>query len=346
MRGIGYTRLMDKKNILLLFGGESSEYEVSLRSAQNIYEAIDSSRYAVTLCNISKSGIWKIVDSVRDATPNDNTIQLDLGHGRFFSDGRFLNVDVVFPVLHGKFGEDGTVQGLLDLVGVAYVGCGTESSALCMDKLRTKRLLKSAGIAVVPDAVVDGALEQGDYSSLVAQLPGPWFVKPCRAGSSVGVAKVKNVADLDVAVQAALVHDSEVLIESAVQNPRELEVAVLGNTPDIIASGVGEIIPGEEYYSYEDKYAETSTSKVIEHANLPDELGERIPAIAKQVYQTLNCRGLARVDFLLSDSGELFVNEVNTMPGFTSISMFPKLMMHTGYTYPQLIDKLIELALQ
>lgn len=336
---------MKKFDLLLLFGGKSSEYEVSVHSAENIYQAIDTNKYALTLVNISKNGEWRVVDAIRDASDQDEAVRLDLARGVFCTSDSDLHVDAVFPVLHGKFGEDGTVQGLLDLTGLPYVGCGTESSALCMDKLRTKRLLAAAGIKVTADKVVARAMAS-ELMELANNLPGPWFVKPSRAGSSVGITKVKNVADLEAAVQVALAHDSEVLIEAAVQNPRELEVAVMGNASEITASGVGEIIPGDEFYSYDDKYAGTSTSKVIEHADLPGELNEQIPAIAKQVYQTLNCRGLARVDFLLSDTGELYVNEVNTMPGFTNISMFPKLMMNSGYTYPQLIDKLIELALQ
>jgi D-alanine-D-alanine ligase len=187
---------------------------------------------------------------------------------------------------------------------------------------------------------------QDDMSGVVAAMPGPWFVKPSRAGSSVGITKVKDIALLDDALRDALVHDDELLIEMAVPNPRELEVAVIGNLPVVTSSVVGEIIPGDEFYSYDDKYSENSTSQVIVGADLPREVAAQVKSTAEQMYKLLNCRGLARVDFLLSETGELYANEVNTMPGFTNISMFPKLMMESGFTYPQLIDKLIELALQ
>lgn len=334
------------KKILILFGGKSSEYEVSLVSARNVYNAIDKSRYAVVLANISKKGEWRIVDDVRDATVADAPLSINLGQGKFCVAGKEIDIDVVFPVLHGKFGEDGTVQGLLDIVNLPYVGCGTEASALCMDKLRTKRLLAGESIKVTRDIVINPMNVQDDMSETVAAMPGPWFVKPSRAGSSVGITKVKDIALLDDALRDALVHDDELLIEMAVPNPRELEVAVIGNLPAVASSAVGEIIPGDEFYSYDDKYSENSTSQAIVGADLPAEITSLVKSTAEQVYKLLNCRGLARVDFLLSETGELYVNEVNTMPGFTNISMFPKLMMQSGFSYPELIDKLIELALE
>ena len=343
---MNYTKIMERKTILLLFGGKSSEYEVALASARNIYEAIDQSRYQVTLANISKKGEWRIVDSIRDATEADTPLVIDLVRGKFCANGVAMDVDVVFPALHGKFGEDGTVQGLLDIVSVPYVGCGTEASALCMDKLRTKRLLAGAGIKVTQDIAINPINMKDDVSEAVAAMPGPWFVKPSRAGSSVGITKVKDITLLDDALREAWQHDSELLVESAVPSPRELEVAVMGNVPNVITSTVGEIIPGEEFYSYDDKYSQSSASQTIVGADLPKAVAEQVRTIAEQVYKLLNCRGLARVDFLLSDVGELYVNEVNTMPGFTNISMFPKLMMQSGLTYPQLIDKLITLALE
>lgn len=333
---------MSMINLLVLFGGKSSEHDVSVNSARNVVGAIDKARYNVTLVSITKAGEWRMVDDVREADDDYIAVSLDLARGCFVAGGNELAIDVAFPVLHGKFGEDGTVQGLLDIAGVPYVGCGTEASALCMDKIRTKRLLAQAGTPVTRDAVAATTNIQG----LANDLPAPWFVKPSRAGSSVGVTKVKNAADLEAAVALALQHDSEVLIEAAVPGARELEVAVMGNAPHVITSGVGEIIPGEEFYSYEDKYADSSTSQVVTDADLPDDMKARVTAMARRVYETLYCRGLARVDFLLSDSGDLYVNEVNTMPGFTNISMFPKLMAGAGYSYPQLIDKLIALALQ
>ncbi len=331
---------MDIKHVLILFGGRSSEHEVSLSSAKNVVEAIDKNKYTVSMVTISRAGKWQKVDNVREANDDDTPVVVDLNEGIFVAGDEKIKPDVVFPVLHGKYGEDGTLQGMLDLMGMSYVGCGVEASAICMDKIRTKRLLAAVGIPVVRDRIAT------NLNFNVADLPGPWFVKPSRAGSSVGVTKVKDANLLAVAVESALAHDSEVLIEMAVQHPRELEVAVMGNMPNVITSAVGEIIPGEEFYNYDDKYTATSTSQVIEKADLPNELNDTIRDIAEQAYDVLNCRGLARVDFLLSGNGELYVNEVNTMPGFTNSSMFPKLMMKAGYSYPQLIDKLIELALQ
>lgn len=337
---------MNKKQVLLVFGGRSSEHEVSMRTARNVYEAMDQAAYSAVLVHIDKNGQWRLVDDVRESTPDDADLVVNLGDNLFYAGSAKINVDVVFPLLHGKYGEDGTVQGMLDLIGSPYVGCGTEASALCMDKVRTKQLLRQAGIKVVDDVVVDASNSSLEPAAVTANLSSPWFVKPSRAGSSVGVSKVKDTTGLAAAINEALIHDSEVLVETAVFNPREIEVAVLGNLPNITVSEPGEIVPGEEFYSYEDKYSENSESQVITIASLSTEQKNHIQQIAKQAYCLLGCRGLARIDFLLSANNELYLNEINTMPGFTSISMFPKLIMQTGMSYQQLVDRLIELALE
>ena len=250
-------------------------------------------------------------------------------------------------MLHGKLGEDGTIQGLADMAHIPIVGCGVESSAICMDKHATKQLIEAHGIPVVPWVIV----RRGDNEkSAVRQIKaldahGPWFVKPSRAGSSVGVTKVTDANKLPAAIEAAHVHDDIALIEIAVIG-RELEVAVLGNPPQHKASGVGEIIPGSDFYDYDDKYSPDSTSKVILDAKLPKALSKVIRQHACDAYEILGCKGLARVDFLLSDELIPYVNEINTLPGFTDISMYPKLWNQKGVSYEVLVDKLIELALE
>jgi D-alanine-D-alanine ligase len=338
---------MSKKHVALFFGGRSSEHDVSLMSARNIADALDRKKYDVTLVCINKSGQWYLVDDVREPAEGDPNITVNFGARILYVGRGVIKPDVAFLALHGKYGEDGTMQGAMELLGLPYVGCGVEASAICMDKIRTKRLLQQAGIPVVADVVVDSSNLNGSIESIASSVgQGVWFVKPSRSGSSVGITKVKNSADLRGAVAAAMEHDSEVLIEAAVNNPRELEVAVLGNYPDIEVSGVGEIMPGEEFYTYDAKYSKDSRSQVAIKADIPRELHEQIRDLASKSYAVLGCSGLARIDFLLSDDGELFLNEVNTMPGFTNISMYPKLMEVAGYTQSQLVDKLITLALQ
>lgn len=336
---------MTKKHVALFFGGASSEHDVSLMSARNINSALDRNKYEATLVCINKNSQWYLVDDVREPAEGDPGVTVDFGNRVFYVGRGVIKPQVAFLALHGKYGEDGTIQGAMELLDIPYVGCGVESSALCMDKIRTKRLLKAAGIPVVADVVVGKYDINEDIVAMAGDIGSDvWFVKPSRAGSSVGVTKVSDSADLMDAVKDAMQHDDEVLIEAAVNNPRELEVAVLGNYPDITVSGVGEIVPGEDFYTYDDKYAADSKSQAVLHAELSDDLREQLREMAGKAYGVLNCRGLARIDFLLSDNGELFLNEVNTMPGFTNISMYPKLMEDSGYTQAELVDKLIELA--
>jgi len=347
---------MKHLGILLIFGGQSSEHEVSLMSAANVYQALDPDKYTVSLIKITRAGEWQFVQAI-NASAIGATVTIDVGNQRFvLADGTIINPDVVFPVLHGKYGEDGTIQGLLEMMDLPYVGCGVEASALCMDKVRTKRLLEQAGITITPSLHVSRHESYHKRLSLESDVAkedfeyqvgtGPWFVKPSRAGSSVGVTKVREASRLILAVEAAFEYDDDVLIERAIA-AHEVEVAVLGNNAELVVSRPGEIIPGEDFYSYDDKYAKDSKSKAS--FELPESiahLGARVSELAKQSYVTLGCKGLSRVDFFVTNDGKIYVNEINTMPGFTNISMYPKLMERAGYGVSELVDKLIALALE
>lgn len=352
---------MAKTKVLLVHGGQSSEHDVSLMSARNVYAALDNSRYDVTLCLIDRDGKWWLQDTIDDSHIGRPQLLPVLGQKKFVTlpDHHIIQPDVIFPVLHGKNGEDGTVQGLFELMGLPYVGCNVEASALCMDKSATKKL---SGVTVV-DSIefhahdnyrtyiqeqIDslGSPHSQGYNDITERLgDGPWFVKPNRSGSSVGVTKVATLDTLADAIDVALEHDSTVLVERAITG-RELEVAVLGNPPHHRMSGVGEIIVGAEFYDYNDKYDPNSTSRTVFDADLPETLKEIIRRRAGEAYQNLGCTGLARVDFLLGDDLVPYMNEVNTLPGFTNISMYPKLWRQAGTSYPDLVTKLIDLALE
>lgn len=343
--------MMKRPTVLLVYGGESSEHDVSLASAKNVYGAVDRQLYSVRLCYIDKDGNWWLHDEWLDEPDGAGKIRLAVVPGTktltTVPDNEPIDIDVIFALLHGKNGEDGTMQGLAQMAHIPMVGCNVESSAVCMNKDVTKRLVSAAGTKVVPWSVVR---PEDDVASLMERATsvsktGPWFVKPSRAGSSVGVSKVTELAQLESAVATAFKHDTLVLIEAAVSG-RELEVAILGNPPSHRASGVGEIIPGSEFYDYDDKYSPASSSRAVLNASLPGSLSEAIRKQALDAYAALGCTGLARVDFLLSDEQVPYMNEVNTLPGFTDISMYPKLWNEAGMTQEQLVSRLIELALE
>lgn len=335
----------------MVFGGESSEHDVSVKSAKNVYSAINKDKYDVQLCYIDRSGSWWLLQDWLDSPEERTNIQLSIvpgtKHIRTIPNNEEVQIDVLFPVLHGKLGEDGSIQGLADMAHIPIVGCDVESSALCMDKHATKLILETSGIPVVPWVTVcKGESHSKAIKSIKAiDAHGPWFVKPSRAGSSVGVTRVTDSKTMSEAIDLAHQHDNLALIEVAVVG-RELEIAVLGNPPSHKASGVGEIIPGSEFYDYDDKYSADSTSKTVLDAKLPKALTNVIRQQALETYAVLGCRGLARVDFLMSDDLICFVNEVNTLPGFTDISMYPKLWNEKGLSYEALVDRLIELALE
>lgn len=340
---------MNQKKVLLLFGGESSEHEVSINSARNVYAAIDNEKFNVVLGFIDKVGKWWLTPTFDDEMNTDNLSQIlpNLGDARFMSlnDGDIIKPDVILPILHGKNGEDGAVQALATLLHIPVVGCDMTSSAICMDKMITKQIASANGIPVV-DYVVHRSYDKlPDYKELSKKLSGNLFVKPSRAGSSIGASKVSNAKELDAALKLAHQHDEVALIERCVV-PRELEVAILGNVPNHAASGIGEIKSEGNFYSYETKYSDDGGFGTITSADLDDKIAKKIRQYALKIFVVLGCRGLARVDFFLTKEGELFFNEINTMPGFTNISMYPKLWQPKGMNYPELIEKMIMLALE
>lgn len=340
---------MSRQTVLLLFGGESSEHDVSVSSARNVYAAIDNAKFEVILGYIDRQGKWWLLDRFGDEITTHGVPQLApvLGSGSFvtFPSSRIVSPDVILPILHGKNGEDGSVQGLSQLLHIPIVGCDMTASAICMDKLATKEILMTHQIPVVPYEVHRRGESTPDFNHLGMKLGSPMFVKPTRAGSSVGVSKVYSEEELARALDQAHEHDDVALIEYGV-TARELEVAVLGNPPHHKISGVGEIMPGDEFYSYDAKYSASSTSKAMIPADLDEAVAARIRNMAGDVYTALGCKGLARIDFFLADDGTLYVNEVNTLPGFTNISMYPKLWRHEGLMYPSLIEALISAALK
>lgn len=350
-----------KLSLAVIFGGVSSEHEVSRMSVTSILENLSNERYEVHMVGITKEGRWllytgPVEDILSGAWEQGPVTPAFLSpdpsvHGLVaLRDGKAetIHVDVIFPALHGKNGEDGTIQGLFQLSGIPYVGCDTESSAICMDKAVTHSLLSSADIEqahylwfyadrfdAAPDTI---------KNKIQARLDFPVFVKPASAGSSVGVSKVERFEDLDQAIRKAAREDKKVVVEEGITG-QEVEVAVLGNR-DCNASLVGEIGASAQFYDYDDKYI-NGTSQLYIPARIPEEASEKIRQTAVRAYRLLGCSGLARVDFFVTaGDNRVILNEINTLPGFTSISMYPKLWMAMGLSYGELLDKLIELALQ
>lgn len=351
-----------KLNVAVLFGGVSTEHEVSRLSVTSVLEHLDRTKYNVIPVGITKDGRWfryeGDISLIADGkwehsgqiTPAALSPATDL-HGlavREENGTRIVPVDVVFPVLHGKNGEDGTVQGILELAHIPYVGCGVMASANCMDKDVAKRLFASVGIPVAKGFTVYRA-EQPDEAALAAraeqELGWPVFVKPANAGSSVGVSRATDAASLAAALTEAFRYDRKVLVEESITGA-EVECAVMGNHDNAVASDVlGEIVPVRELYDYEGKYLDGSTELFIP-ARIPAQQMELLRQTALCAYRAMDCAGLSRVDFFAKPDGSIILNEINTLPGFTNISMFPKLFMHSGMTYDEIIDRLIELALE
>jgi D-alanine-D-alanine ligase len=338
---------MDRKKVLLLFGGESSEHDVSIASATNVNEAINHDAYEILPVYIDCTGQWWLLENFDQYKNMEHAQELlpALGTKAFTTrNGDHITPDVILPILHGRNGEDGSVQGLAQLLRIPIVGCGVEASALAMDKVNTKILLEASGIPTTPYVVYRSSDGIPDFGQLTEQLGSPLFVKPARAGSSIGVSRVQTADELAAALAEAEKHDTVVLVEKAIIG-RELEVAMLGTPPHHRSSDVGEIVPDEAFYSFTAKYAAQSQTKTLVDIELDPDMRQRIRSLSEQIYQVLGCSGLARVDFLLSQDGELFCNEVNTLPGFTNISMYPKMWQHQGLNYPELIDQLLRLAL-
>lgn len=334
------------QTVLLLFGGESSEHEVSLVSARNVAAAIDPAKYSVLYGYIDREGKWWRAESVDVPVGGALPLVPLLGEGTFLSGDVRLRPDIIFPVLHGQNGEDGTVQGLAELLHIPIVGCGIAASAVGMHKVLAKALAVQAGVPVVPSLVHDRGTEVPAYALLIERLGAPIFVKPVRSGSSVGVHKVESQQQLETALEDAHRYDDQVLIEKAI-DARELEVAVLGNHRLIEASPVGEVIPEGEFYSYESKYSAASTSQVVIPADISDEQRLMLQEYARTVFSAIDGSGLARVDFFIdTQDGAVYFNEINTLPGFTNISVYPKAWEAAGVSYSQLVDRLLSLAVE
>lgn len=352
----------------VLFGGRSGEHEISLISTRSVMRVMDPEKYEVVPIGITKEGRWLASgDPMAALSQGDEGLSSPvalLGDPAcrgvvslkelepHLARALLAELDVVFPVLHGPYGEDGTVQGLLDLAGIPYVGAGVAASALGMDKVLFKDVMRAHGIPVVQYIVVKRKEwerePEGVLNRVEQELGYPVFTKPANLGSSVGVNKCRNREELARGLTDAAQYDRKLLVEAAVPQAREIEVSVLGND-DPIASVPGEIIPSREFYSYAAKYLDDGerASQLLIPAPLPEEVAERVRELAIRAYLAVDCAGMARVDFLLSrETGELYVSELNTIPGFTAISMYPKLWEASGIPYPELIDRLIGLALE
>jgi D-alanine-D-alanine ligase len=350
-----------KVRVGILCGGKSAEHEVSLQSARNIVEAIDREKYDVVVLGIDKRGRWSVGDAegllARADHPQLTALQevsecVALVPGKSeeqvvsLSDPRSVGpLDVVFPVLHGPFGEDGTVQGLLKLANIPFVGAGVLGSAVGMDKDVMKRLLRDAGIPTAKFLVFDWSSSgRVDFTDVTHRVGLPFFIKPANLGSSVGIHKVNDEEQFDQALRDAFTYDNKILIEECIHG-REIECSVLGNDRPV-ASVPGEIIPQHEFYSYEAKYLDEHGAILRIPADLPADTVRAVQEFAIRAFRVLCCEGMARVDFFLRDDEEIIVNELNTIPGFTRISMYPKLWEASGIPYTELVDRLIQLALE
>jgi D-alanine-D-alanine ligase len=356
---------MKKLRIAVIFGGRSGEHDVSLMSARSVMSVLDPARYEVTRIGITREGEWVTGEDVLESLERGDTNHLDrvvlsgnpkrsalfvlrsMKMGDKFE--TLTPVDVFFPVLHGPFGEDGTLQGLLELADVAYVGAGVVGSSVGMDKGVFKDVMRANDIPIVDSILILRSEIENDMNAVFekAEKLGayPLFAKPANLGSSVGISKCNSRSDLGEGLMEAARFDRRIVIERGVSNVREIEVSVLGNE-DPQTSVCGEVLPSREFYSYESKYID-GTSGLIIPSQLPAEVSDRIREYAVRAYKAIDCAGMARADFFVDGkTNQIYLNELNTIPGFTSISMYPKLWQASGLTYPQLVDRLIELALE
>lgn len=351
--------MQNKLNVAVVFGGKSGEHEVSLMSATNVINAMDKSKYNIHTIGITKQGKWMLyqgpVEKLQDGSweqeanklSNHDLIELLLSP--MLNGNQKGKIDVIFPVLHGPNGEDGTIQGFFEMLDIPYVGCGVIGSALGMDKAISKQLFIDAGLNVADYILTYKHEIKDNLQEVISKIEGkfkyPVFVKPVNMGSSVGITKAHDRAELESGLLEASKHDRKILIEEFIKGS-EIECAVLGNNyPE--ASGVGEIIPSKEFYDYEAKYFDDGKSTLIIPAKLTAEEESSIREAAVRAFKALDCCGMSRVDFFLDRStGKVYINEINTIPGFTKISMYPKLWDCAGLSYSKLIDKLIELAIE
>jgi len=346
-----------KLKIGVLFGGKSAEHEVSLQSARNVIEALDKTKYEVIPIGINKDGKWMLNNTSNYLLNIDNPklIKLNKSHREIvlYSQGggklseinnsnQESKIDVVFPVMHGPFGEDGSIQGLLKVADVPYVGAGILGSAVGMDKDVMKRLLRDAGIPICK-FITFTKNQKIDFKKVKKEIGLPFFIKPANMGSSVGINKVGSEKEFQKAIKEAFSFDSKIIIEENI-NGREIECSVLGNDSPI-ASVPGEIIANQEFYSYDAKYVDEGAIAQIP-AKIDKKTQKKVQELAIKTFQILNCEGMGRVDFFLKKNGEVLVNEINTIPGFTKISMYPKLWEATGISLPKLLDRLIDLAIE
>ena len=351
-----------KQKVLVLFGGSSSEHDVSLSSASSVIKNIPEEKYDIVKMGITKDGRCYIYNGSPDMLPEGKwledkenlepaVISCDRSHHgiiRLSNGAEIEKIDVVFPVLHGKNGEDGTMQGLLEISGIPYVGCNTVASAICMDKAATNAMADFYGIPQAKWVAFDKHAYSGNKTVLLEgaaeKLGFPIFVKPANAGSSVGISKAKNLEELEAACEKAFEHDKKLVLEEGVIG-MEVEVAVLGND-EPVASVVGEVVPCNEFYDYDAKYL-ANESELHIPARLPEDKLKAVQEAAVNAYRSLGCSGFTRVDFFVRESdGKIMLNEPNTIPGFTSISMYPKLFAASGIPYSELLDRLLTLALE
>jgi D-alanine-D-alanine ligase len=349
-----------RRRIAVVFGGRSAEHEVSVVSAGSVLKALDPERYEVVMIGIDKRGIWhelaalpapsrgRALPSVSVGTGSTVAMSRKPGdHALVADDGSRIEFDVVFPILHGPYGEDGTIQGMLELAGVPYVGAGVLASALGMDKAIQRVLFAAAGLPVVACEVIHEREWEAGREEVLARASAlglPLFVKPATLGSSVGISKVKAEDELPAAIEEALSFARKALVEVSAEGAREIECSVLGND-EPVASIPGEIIPSAEWYDYRAKYLDEGTTLQIP-ARLPHEIVELIRDMAIRAFRAIDGSGMARVDFFYREPDEVIVNEINTIPGFTAVSMYPKMWEAAGISYPELIDRLVELAIE
>ena len=335
--------------VALIFGGRSTEYEVSCLSAASILSNIKC--HEVTCFGITKNGEWFVTEASAEDIKSGRWVELDkkpisfdLTQKAFISDGKKIEIDVAFPIVHGRNGEDGRLQGLLEMFDLKYVGPGVLGSAACMDKITANRLFESVGISHAEwFSVVKGVDSVETVCEKVKEFGYPIFVKPSNAGSSVGITKCFDESELSAALDLAFANDSRVIIEKSIEDPCEIEVAVMGNE-NPVTSCTGRILSSnEEIYDYDAKYL-SGTSQTLIPSGLSADVEETVKELAVRAYKVCDCKGMSRVDFLIDKSGQIFINEINTLPGFTSISMFPALFIASGMTYSELINKLIDYA--
>lgn len=341
-----------KLRVAILFGGKSAEHEISLRSARSIEAGLDRRKYEVVFIGIDKSGRWLPASASRALLASSSAIPANTAYasvalipegGGALSDASGGHLDVVFPALHGPMGEDGTVQGLLQLAHVPFVGSGVLGSAVGMDKDVAKRLLRDAGIPIARFITLRPG-ERLSYAHAAKKLGKTMFVKPANLGSSVGVCKIRNEREFHTALKEAFRYDTKVLVEEFI-NGREIECAVLGNEKPAV-SLPGEIIVHHDFYSYDAKYTDENGAARAIPAKLPARVAQKAQELAIRAFKTLECEGMGRVDCFVTKRGKVYVNEINTIPGFTSISMYPKLWEASGVPLPKLLDTLIALALE